>query len=187
MPASGFCSNRGEGVPARDAASPARPRRRWFGLRDAPGRLALALLRLPLRSARSGHLPGRTFVVFTHRGRTSGETYQTVAMVLRQDACTGEVVVCAAWGADTDWVKNLRAAPAEAVQLGRATFVPEQRFRDEHEAAGVIRDFWREHPVRSRVLRAVLGCGDLGQTGAARAFARTHPFVAFRRAADGVR
>ena len=65
-----------------------RPRKPLLGLRRKPGRLALAVFRMPLRAYRhdAGWLLGRTFMEFAHTGRKTGQRYETVAMVLRYDA-----------------------------------------------------------------------------------------------------
>jgi deazaflavin-dependent oxidoreductase (nitroreductase family) len=162
------------------APSPAQ--RPVLGLRKRPGRLALFVFRMPLRAARSGHLPSRTFVKFVHTGRTSGRPYETVAMVLRHDKARNEVSICAAWGLQTDWVRNLLVAPAVSVQLGNESFTARARFLDDDEAFDVIAEFRRHHPVRLRLMSAALGWGELRNDEAARAFVRTHPFVAFRSA-----
>jgi hypothetical protein len=101
-------------------------------------------------------------------------------MLLHRESATGEVVVCAAWGPATDWVRNLRAAPATNVRVGRASFAPRQRFLDEDEACTVLRAFRGEHPVRAHLFRIVLGWADLRDDASARSFVRSHPFVAFR-------
>lgn len=156
-----------------------------WGLRDKPGRLALAVFRMPLRVYRRHpeRMPGRTFVKFVHTGRRTGNPHEAVAMVLRYDDATHEAVICAAWGPETDWVRNLRAAPAVSVQLGRESFVPQQRFLSDDEAFGVATAFRRDHPARMRMFAAILGWGDLRDDSAVRTFVRTHPFVAFRRVA----
>jgi deazaflavin-dependent oxidoreductase (nitroreductase family) len=161
------------------------PRKPLLGLRRKPGRLALAVFRMPLRAYRhnAGWLLGRTFVEFTHTGRKTGRRYETVAMVLRYDADGREAVICAAWGPDTDWVRNLRAGPAARVRLGRESFTPQHRFLSEDEAFDVAVWFRREHPRRLRLLSTILGWGDLRDDAAVRGFIRTHPFVAFRPAA----
>src|SRR5690348_3028048 len=105
-----------------------RPRRRsLFGLRRRPGRIALAIMRMPLRAYAhgAGWMLGTTFVQFTHVGRRTGATHEAVAMVLHRDPATREVVICAGW-ANTDWYRNLEAAPALSVQIGRDSFVPQQ-------------------------------------------------------------
>ncbi len=162
------------------SSRPGGARRSLLGLRDKPGRLALAVFRLPLRAARSGHLPGRTFVTFVHTGRRTGRPYETVAMVLRYDEAPREVVICAGWGPDSDWVRNLRAGAATKVQLGRESFIPEHRFLSEEEALEVVRYFRSHHPARVRLFTAVLGWGDLRSDDTVRDFVRSHPFVAFR-------
>jgi deazaflavin-dependent oxidoreductase (nitroreductase family) len=103
-----------------------RPRKPLLGLRRKPGRLALAAFRMPLRAYRhdAGWLLGRTFLEFTHTGRKTGRPYGTVAMVLRYDADARQAVICAAWGPDTDGVRNLHAGPAARMRLGRESFTP---------------------------------------------------------------
>jgi len=155
-----------------------------LGLRRKPGRLAVAFFRLPLKAYEhnAGPAVGRTFLAFTHLGRKTGRSYQTVAMVARFDEATDEAVICAGWGPQTDWYRNLQAHPAVQVQLGGRTFVPQQRFLTDDEALAVIARFRREHPLRLRFFSTVLNWGDLGDDASAREFVRTHPFVAFRPA-----
>jgi deazaflavin-dependent oxidoreductase (nitroreductase family) len=169
-----------------DAPTPPQPQPKpLLGLRRKRGRLALAVFRMPLRAYDhgAGRLLGHTFLEFTHTGRRSGRAYRTVAMVLRHDPATREAVVVAAWGPDSDWVKNLRAGPAVSLQLGRDAFVPEHRFLPVDEAVDVAVQFRREHPGRLRLISAALGWPDLTADDALAEFVRTHPFVAFRPAA----
>jgi deazaflavin-dependent oxidoreductase (nitroreductase family) len=165
-----------------DTARQAGHDRPLLGLRRRPGRLAVALFRLPLTAYQhdAGPAVGHTFLAFTHVGRRTGQEHQTVAMVLRYDRATGEATICAAWGPQTDWYRNLQAHPAVTVQLGGRTFTPQQRFLDEEEAVEVGRQFRREHPYRLRLFSRLLGWGDLHDDAALREFVRTHPFVAFR-------
>ena len=158
------------------------PRKPLLGLRRKPGRLALAVFRMPLRAYRhdAGWLLGHTFLEFVHTGRKSGQPYETVAMVLRYDADAHEVVICAGW--DTDWVRNLHAGPAVQVRLGRESFTPQHRFLSNDEAFYVAVGFRREHPRRMRLISTILGWGDLRDDAAVRDFIHTHPFVAFRPA-----
>jgi len=139
---------------------------------------------MPLRAAHSGHLPGRTFVTFVHTGRITGHPHEAVAMVLRYDEATHEVVIFGAWGPKTDWVRNLQASPATRLQLGPDSFVPAQRFLSDDEALDVVRHFRTRHPARLRLARAAMGWNDLRQDDIARDFVRTHPFVAFRPASS---
>jgi hypothetical protein len=36
--------------------------------------------------------------------------------------------ICSVWAHNTDWIRNIRVRPALQVQIGRESFVPEQRF-----------------------------------------------------------
>jgi hypothetical protein len=80
-------------------------------------------------------------------------------MVLRYDADAREAVICAAWGPDTDWVRNLRAGAAARVRLGRESFTPQHRFLSEDEAFDAAARFRREHPRRLRLISTILGWG----------------------------
>jgi deazaflavin-dependent oxidoreductase (nitroreductase family) len=156
-------------------------RRHLFGIR-APGRLMLAVFRLPLDLYRRGwgRLLGHTFLLFVHAGRRTGARHEATAMVLRFDELTNEAVIFSAWGPNADWVRNLHVRPALQVQIGHESFVPEQRFLTEDEAFTVVVNFRREHPWRVRFATKVLGWDDLGSGEAVREFVRARPFVAFR-------
>lgn len=161
-----------------------RTARPLLGLRRRPGRLALAAMRLPrpLYHRGWGCLLGHTFLLITHEGRRTGRRRETVAMALSYDPGTKETVVCSAWGPNTDWIRNLRARPALQIQIGRESYLPEQRFLSEDEAVAVGLDFRRRHPWRLRLFALVLGWGDLGTEPAVRELVRTRPFVSFRPA-----
>jgi deazaflavin-dependent oxidoreductase (nitroreductase family) len=165
--------------PAGRAAKPV------LGLRCKPGRLALAVFRLPLPLYRHGWggLLGHTFLLLVHAGRKTGKPHSAVAMVLRYDRQTHEAVICSAWGQDTDWIRNIRARPALQVQIGRQSFTPQQRFLSEDESLAVVAEFRRAHPGRLHLLASVLGWGDLRSNAAVRDFVSTRPFVSFRPAA----
>jgi deazaflavin-dependent oxidoreductase (nitroreductase family) len=158
--------------------------RPMLGLRRRPGRLALAVFRLPLNAYRhnAGGLLGRTFLQFTHIGRKSGRPYDAVAMVLRDDQTSHEVVICAGWGPETDWVRNLRAGPAAKLQIGRESFTPDHRFLTDDEAFDAVVQFRHEHPRRLRLISTILGWDDLRDDATVRQFIHSHPFVAFHPA-----
>jgi deazaflavin-dependent oxidoreductase (nitroreductase family) len=153
-----------------------------LGLRRRPGRVALAVFRLPQLLYRRGWgwLLGDTFLLLVHAGRKTGKRYSTVAMVLRYEPHTREAVICSAWGQDADWIRNIRAHPALQVQIGRQSFVPQQRFLSQDESLAVLAGFRHRHRHRSRLLASVLGWGDLGSDAAAREFVSTRPFVSLR-------
>ena len=167
--ASALCTGHGRGNPL-------------LGFRRQPGRIALVLFRLPLPLYRRGwgRLLGDTFVLLVHAGRRTGKLHSTVAMTLSHDPGTHEAVVCSVWGENTDWVRNIRAHPAERVQIGSKSFVPEQRFLSENESFAVAIEFRRRHPRRLRLISSILGWDDLRSDSAVREFVRSRPFVAFR-------
>jgi deazaflavin-dependent oxidoreductase (nitroreductase family) len=169
----------------RAPGSGKRRTRSLFGLRNDPGRLALAVFRLPLGLYRRGwgSLLGHTFLLLVHVGRKSGTIYSSVAMALTYDRATKEAVICSVWGERADWVRNLRVRPALQVRIGRESFTPEQRFLTEDERFDVAVEFRRRHPWRLRLLTLIFGWGDLSSDAAVRAFVRTRPFVALRPAA----
>jgi len=151
-------------------------------VRKKPGRLALVFMRMPLRAYAhdQGHLLGHAFLEFTHVGRKSGKPYKAVAMVLRYDQTTGEAVIFAGWGPDTDWYRNLQAHPATNVKLARASFTPTQRFLSDDEAFEVIVKFRAVHPRRVHLASRILAWDDLYDDEKAREFVHAHPFLAFR-------
>ena len=151
-----------------------------FGLRRQPGRLALALFRLPLPLYRRGWggLLGRTFLLLVHEGRRTGETRATVAMVLRYDPQPHEAVICSAWGQNTDWIRNIRRRRPLRVEIGRESFVPDRRFLTEDESLEVMIDFRRRHPRRLSLLTRIFAWGDFGSDAALREFVRARPFIA---------
>jgi deazaflavin-dependent oxidoreductase (nitroreductase family) len=153
-----------------------------LGLRRQPGRLVLALMRLPRPLYRRGWgwMLDHTFLLIVHQGRKTGKRRETVAMALAYDPHTREAVVFSAWGPNTEWIRNLRAHPALQIQIGREAYVPEQQFLSEDESVAVVREFQRRHPWRTRLFAAILGWGDLSSQTLVREFVRTRPFVAFR-------
>jgi deazaflavin-dependent oxidoreductase (nitroreductase family) len=170
-------------IRAQKTSHDARP---LLGLRRQPGRVALAFMRLPrpLYHHGLGRLLGHTFLLIVHQGRKSGKRRETVAMALTYDPETKEVVVCSAWGPNTGWLRNLRAHPALEIQIGRDSYVPEQRFLSDEEAVAVAIEFRRRHPRRLRLLATILGWGDLSTEAALREVVRERPFVSFRPAAE---
>jgi deazaflavin-dependent oxidoreductase (nitroreductase family) len=164
--------------PADRAAKP------LLGLRRKPGRLALAVFRLPLPLYRRGWgwLLGHTFLLLVHAGRKTGKPHSATAMVLRYDRQTHEAVIFSAWGQDADWIRNIRVRPALQVQIGRDSFTPQQRFLSEDESVAVVAGFGRRHPWRLRLATSIMGWEDLRSDAAAREFVSTRPFVSFRPA-----
>lgn len=167
------------------APHPIRPKAKpLLGVRQQPGRLALAVFRLPLPLYRRGwgRLLGHTFLVLVHAGRKTGKPRSTVAMTLTWDPEAHEAVICSGWGHTTDWVRNIQVRPALQVQIGRESFTPEQHFLSDDESFAVVVEFRRRHPLRMRLITRILGWGDLRSDTAVRDFVRGRPFVSFRPA-----
>jgi deazaflavin-dependent oxidoreductase (nitroreductase family) len=166
--------------------SPTKGTRPLLGVRNRPGRLALAVFRLPLPLYRAGRgwLLGRAFVLLVHAGRKTGQPHAMTAMVLDYDPASGEVVICANWGATCDWIRNIRARPALRVQIGGKSFAPQHRFLTDDESFAVAIDFRRRHPHRVRFAARVLGWSDMCSDAVVHDFVATRPFVAFRPAAE---
>ena len=164
------------------APEPARARRPLLGLRRQPGRIVLALMRVPRPLYRRGWgwMLDHTFLLIAHQGRKTDKRRETVAMALAYDPDTHRAVVFSAWGPNTEWIRNLRAHPALQIQVGREAYVPEQQFLSQDESIAVVREFQCRHPWRARLFAAILGWGDLSSETAVREFVRTRPFVSFR-------
>lgn len=158
-----------------------------LGVRRQPGRLALAVFRVPLPLYRRGWgwLLGHTFLVVTHAGRKTGKPHATVAMALAYDPGTHETVICSGWGENADWIRNIRVRPALQIEIGRESFTPEQRFLSEYERFAVAVEFRRRHPWRVRFIAWILDWGDLRSETAVRDFVRSRPFVSFSPAQAG--
>ena len=107
-------------------AQPGRRAKPLLGVRRQPGRLALAVFRLPLPLYQRGWgwLLGHTFLLVTHAGRKTGKRRETVAMTLAYDPQTQEAVIFSGWGPNTDWIRNIRAHPALQIQIGRESYTP---------------------------------------------------------------
>ena len=129
-----------------------------------PSGLQRALLRAPvlLYRARLGWLLGRRFLYLAHRGRTSGRRRDTALEVVHYNERAPEAVVVAAWGARSDWYRNITASPPLEVRVGRRRWVcPRHRVLDAPELVAVVQDYWHRHPRGGRPSRR--GSGWLGR------------------------
>lgn len=154
-------------------------------------KLVRALFRAPARlyERNLGWVLGRRFLCLTHTGRRSGRRYRTVLEVVGTGA--GEVMVVAGLGRSADWYRNLAAAPAIEVAVGRRKFAPAHRVLGETEAAEVIaayehRNRW-VRPVVHRLLSKLVGWRYDGSEPARRRLVGQLPIVAFRPASDAPR
>ncbi|MEU0496304.1 nitroreductase family deazaflavin-dependent oxidoreductase [Mycobacterium sp. NPDC006124] len=67
----------------------------------------------PLLKPLSKRMPG--FAVISHRGRTSGKAYETIVTAYRK----GDVLAIGLVHGKTNWVKNVLAAGAADIHVGR--------------------------------------------------------------------
>ena len=103
-----------------------------------------------------GFLLGKRFVCLAHQGRLSGLRRETVLDVARLDHETGEIVVVAAWGNRSDWVRNLRAGRALELRIGHLRFAePEHRFLPAEECRSLLVFFSETHPLCWRLISTV--------------------------------
>jgi deazaflavin-dependent oxidoreductase (nitroreductase family) len=101
---------------------------------------------------------GHRLVYLAHRGRKSGARREVVVEVVHFDATIPEVTVIAAWGGTPQWYRNLRAAPAIEVRIGRQRWnSPAARFLDKDEILAVLHTYQRAHPAAFRQLGPKLG------------------------------
>jgi len=123
-----------------------------------PGMLGRLFFRAPIvlyRIGLGGLMPMQ--LLLTTVGRKSGRPRQAVVDVLRHDADTDTYYVTSAYGAHSDWYRNLQANPTVRVQVrwrkfsARATILPKE------EAEEVLLDHWRRHRLYSRVTLRLVG------------------------------
>jgi deazaflavin-dependent oxidoreductase (nitroreductase family) len=127
--------------------------------RRRPSGVAVWLLHLPVLLYRLGlgWLLGYRFAQITHRGRKSGRVYRSVVEVVRFEPATREVVVLAAWGGRTDWYRNLQAAPALEIRIGRLRFVPEQRLLSSDQTFHEVQLYASRHRIATRLMLWLFG------------------------------
>ena len=150
------------------------------------GRATRLLLRLPthLYDWHLGWLLDGRFLRLTHLGRRSGRGYQTVLEVVGSDRETEEITVMSGFGPSADWFRNLQAAPAVEVAIGRRRFRPQHRILEETEASRVLAGYERRNRLIAPIVRLALGWlagWPYDGSDAARArLVRQLPLVAFR-------
>jgi len=117
-------------------------------------------LRTPIWLYRAGlgWLTANRLLYLAHRGRKTGARREVVVEVVGYDPAKPEVVVIAAWGKNPDWYRNLLAAPAIEVRLGRHRWpAPEHRFLEADETQSTLLAYQRAHPRAWKRLAPVLG------------------------------
>ena len=87
-----------------------------------PGPVFRWLFKTPVIFYRIG-LPlfGDFILLLTTTGRKSGKPRYT-PLEYRREPGTGDIIIMAGWGGNTDWRKNIEANPRVLVQAGRRKF-----------------------------------------------------------------
>ncbi len=148
-----------------------------------PTGLLRLLLRAPAWVYRvgAGRLLGHRFLYLAHTGRTSGQRRDVVLEVARFDRTTPEAFVVSAWGEQSDWFRNISAAPPLEVRVGAERWrQPRHRVLDASEAERLLRGYAKAHPRAWRALAPKLGLAGGITPAAMNEAAARFPAVAFR-------
>lgn len=150
--------------------------RRPRGLLRAFFRSPLLLYRLRL-----GWVFGHRLLYLAHRGRTSGRRREVVLEAVRWDPRTPEVTVVSAWGARSDWFRNIQAAPALELRIGGQRWpAPEHRVLDAAEMRAALEGYARAHPRAWATLAPKMGLDPSLTDEQLAVAAERFPAVAFR-------
>jgi deazaflavin-dependent oxidoreductase (nitroreductase family) len=155
--------------------------------RRRPGGWLLLLYKLPVwvYRLRLGWLLGRPilgfwFLMITHQGRRTGQTYYTVVEIVRHDPDANEYIVVSGYGETSDWYRNLRAAPALWIQVGNHRYAVEQRFLTPEQVYQEFVGYEDRHLRAARALPRHLGLPYDGSEAQRRAVSAALRMVAFR-------
>lgn len=136
-----------------------------------------------------GGLLGHRFVQLTHVGRRSGRTHHTVVEVIHYDPVTGETIVVSGFGAQSDWLRNIKAAGGAELDFGRGPRPAAYRILPLEEAIATFAGYERRNrlirPVLHSTLSHLLGWTYDGSAEARRQLAAQLPLIAFRREQSG--
>ena len=143
------------------------------------------LFKAPIRPYhwRLGRLLGQRFLLLEHRGRRSGNRYETVLEVVKCDS-QGEVVVVSGWGPSADWYRNVTAGGDVRVTVGSRSFPASHRVVPHDEAVQVLADYeYRNRylrPIVNRMLGHLAGWPYDGSALARRRLVEQLPLVGFQ-------
>ncbi len=147
-----------------------------------PRGLLRLLLRAPvaLYRLRLGWLLGGRVLLLTHTGRGSGLRRDTPLEVVRHDPATGAYYVVAAWGRESDWLRNVLHTPRVRVTVGRRRFDATASPLPPEDAQRELRGYARRHPTAMRVISQRMGCRVDGADEGYRTLAEKVAVVALR-------
>lgn len=96
-------------------------------------------------------------LLLTTVGRKTGRPRQAVVDVLRHDTATDTYYVVSAYGARSDWYRNLQANPTVRAQVRWRKFPATATALPENESEAVLLDYWRRHRLYSRATMRLVG------------------------------
>ena len=125
-------------------------------------------------------------MLLTHRGRTSGRTYQTALEVVHYDPRTQESIVCSGWGTRADWYRNIIASRPIAMETGGHRYEnPSFRVLAPEENYPIVADYMRRLPAMRARWRTGSGSTCAAPKSERRAHSQRLLMVAFRPGATG--
>lgn len=118
-----------------------------------------------------GRLFGKRLVMINHLGRKTGVLHQTVVEVVEYDPQTGEVIVVAGYGPQTQWYQNLRAHPETTIQISSHKMPVVAEFVTVEDGEEVMSRYVRRHRKLTEELFSMVGYSWDGTEQAARQIA----------------
>jgi deazaflavin-dependent oxidoreductase (nitroreductase family) len=96
-------------------------------------------------------------LLLTTVGRKTGRPRQAVVDVLRHDTDRDTYYVVSAYGARSDWYRNLQANPTVRAQVRWRKFPATATALPKDEAEELLLDYWRRHRLYARVTMRLVG------------------------------
>jgi deazaflavin-dependent oxidoreductase (nitroreductase family) len=139
-----------------------------------PNALLRILYRIPVYFYKIGlgWMFGKRFVLFHHIGRKSGKNYQTVVEVVEIEKETGNVVIVAGYGHQTQWYKNLKQMETTSIQLGYRKFQVNNEMISPGAGADIMARYYLRYGKITGILFSILGYEWDGTEQGARQIAR---------------
>lgn len=151
-----------------------------------PRGLSRLLYRFPvlLYQAGLGRLFGGRFLMLTHIGRISGRPRYAVLEIIRREETNKACYVLAAFGEESDWVRNIRAHPEVEVTIGGRQLKMTAEFLTVNDAEREVLDYARRSPYAARQLPRLIGYQVDGSEEGYRQLARQLLVIRFRSRED---
>ena len=127
-----------------------------------PSRLWRLFFRIPLHLYNLGlrgwerHI-GVQLMKITTNGRRTGRPHSVLVDVIGRDEAGDAYYVSAAYGATSDWVRNIRANPVFRAQVGRRRFEAEARRVSDLDAEGLLMAYIEGHRRYVKGLYGMMG------------------------------